>query len=206
MAKRYVTPKGIAHYPHLVVPNTKWKEQGEYSTGLILEKDDANELIQIINKVLDEAFVEAQKKTKKKLTKYYPYQPYDEETGGNKILFRFKSTASYIDKTTNQLVSKRIPLFGADGHPIAPKSIYSGSVIRVNFSMKDYSNPALNTIGVSLYINAVQILKLVTSNNDGTVFGFEAEKDRLKVEESSRLDEASNVADSSSEDDDDIPF
>ena len=45
------TPKGIALYPWLSTPDTKFSEEGEYKVNLVLSKEDAQPIVDEINRV-----------------------------------------------------------------------------------------------------------------------------------------------------------
>ena len=45
------TPTGVAQYPWLSKADTKWNEEGEFKTNLILSEADAEPLIKTISDV-----------------------------------------------------------------------------------------------------------------------------------------------------------
>jgi len=44
-AERFVSPKGIASYPYLTNPDTKFNPDGEYKVSLIVAGDEASKII-----------------------------------------------------------------------------------------------------------------------------------------------------------------
>ena len=60
--KNIVTPKGVLVFPHLKSPDTKFDENGVWKTGLRLAGAEAQKLIAIIDKEIDESVTEASEK------------------------------------------------------------------------------------------------------------------------------------------------
>lgn len=166
---RVTSPKGIARYPWLTKPNTKFDPDGKYSVDLILTEEEAAPFIEMIDKLIDEAFNDAvndpkHKKIARKLTKYYPYKKEEDEEGnetGN-VVVKFKKKATYKDKETGNISHFTIKFFDAKGKPIQNLTeLFGGSIIRVNASPSVIVSPAGNTplAGISLNINAVQVIE-----------------------------------------------
>ena len=49
MNKTFTTEKGVAYYPYISAPDTKFDEQGHYKVNLCLPKEDAKPVIELIN-------------------------------------------------------------------------------------------------------------------------------------------------------------
>jgi hypothetical protein len=92
------------------------------------------------------------------------------ETG--MVEFRFKTNAqANINGEVRKFV---VPLFDSVGNPVKC-SPWGGSQIRVNFSPIPFYNAVGNGLaGVSLRLNAVQVIKLVSGSGDAKSYGFEA--------------------------------
>jgi hypothetical protein len=136
---KYVSPKGVAGYPKLIKPDTKFKADGEYSTSLTMDKKDAEAFISQI----EEAYVEefGQKAVAK------ANYPFKEEEG--KVTFKFKS------KNKPKLYdSKGKPILNAEDLNIGSGSVLSvaGAISCRAVSGKNYA---------TLYMNQVQLIKLV---------------------------------------------
>ena len=165
-ANTFTTPKGIAQYPHLSKPDTKFSEPGDYKVHLILSAEEAVPIIEQINAAFaDNMQAELKKQGKKELKAANP--PYMEELGddgqptGN-VIFKFKSTAAY-----------KPAIFDAKGKPMMESNIWGGSEIRVNSTIGAYYVATVG-VGVALRIRAVQVIRLVEGSADGaTRFGFE---------------------------------
>ena len=163
----FTTPQGVAQYPWLSKPDTKFSEEGDYKVNLILSKQDAIPILKQINEVYAENYEKELKKAKGAEIKKAP-PPYLEElneTGeptGN-IILKFKSKAAY-----------KPAIFDAKGIPMIDSNIWGGSEIKINGSAAPYFTPLIGA-GVSLRLRAVQVIQYVEGGS-GTAdrFGFEA--------------------------------
>lgn len=193
------TPVGVAVYPRLNQPDTKFNAAGTYSVKLVLSAEDAAPLMEAIEKVADEAYENAKAsleakleeakaaekpKVKKKLEKLekgdLPFAPeYDDEGNetGN-FVFSFKTNASYVDKKTKKTVQREVTMFDAKGKKLEGKkrpSIWGGSKLSVAYMLSDFYNAATDNAGCSPRLNAVQIVELVSgSGGNAASYGFGA--------------------------------
>jgi len=93
--ERVVSPKGTAQYAWLTQPDTRFDPVGHYKTNLIVKADEAQTLIQAIDKALEQSATLAKESTKNKKPKQAPL-PYIEEIDeeGNttdNLIFKFKT-------------------------------------------------------------------------------------------------------------------
>jgi hypothetical protein len=181
-AIRMVTPTGLAHYPWLTEPDTKFKPEGEYHTGLILTVAEAEPLIEKLTQMTDEYFAnaynEAKPNIKKKMVKHFPWEHQCDDNGnetGN-IIMKFKTSAQFSDKKTGEVITKTLPVFDAYG-AATTKSVWGGSKIVINFTPAGFSMPSTGMTGFTLYLNAVQVLEFAAGSGGGSSddFGFKAE-------------------------------
>tara|TARA_R110000764_G_scaffold65147_1_gene136645 strand:- start:1236 stop:1916 length:681 start_codon:yes stop_codon:yes gene_type:complete len=159
------TPTGVALYPWLTKPDTKFNEEGEYKVNLVLSKEDAQPLLKVINSVFEENLKEEIKKQKKKdiKTANPPYSEQFDDDGkptGN-LIFKFKSKAAY-----------KPAIFDAQNNPMVDPPVWGGSEIKVNAGLYPYASP-LYGAGVSLKIRAVQVIRLVEGSEGASRFGFD---------------------------------
>ncbi len=159
------TPTGVALYPWLSKPDTKFSTEGEYKVNLVLSKDDAKPIVDTINEVFSENLQSEMKKKKKKELKTAnpPYQDELDDNGqatGN-VIFKFKSKAMY-----------KPALFDAKGNTMVGSNIWGGSEVRVNASVSPYFTPTVGA-GVALRLRAVQVIALVEGSEGAGRFGFE---------------------------------
>lgn len=193
------SPKGVAKFPHLNIPDTKFKAGGEYHVNVICSRADALKSIEKLEKLSTKAYDDAKAeieasiasstgekkaKAKKALEALkqgdLPVKPlYDDE--GNEtdqVAMVFKCNATYTDKQgdTKEIKPK---LFAADGSEFpAGVDIWSGSVVRASGLINPYYVPGTNMAGVSLRLSAVQVIKVNngSSGGDASRYGFEPEE------------------------------
>lgn len=96
----------------------------------------------------------------------------EEETG--KLVISAKTNATYKDKRGVER-ERTLKIFDAKGKTLknAPE-IGSGSTLKLAVTMVPYYMPKENTVGVTLYLDAVQVIDLVTfgGQRDASSYGF----------------------------------
>lgn len=135
----FVTPKGIAKYPHITEKDTGHQySSGKYDTQIILKKEDAAGLIEQLKNIAKEEFP----------AKFVPKLPFKEDEDGN-VVFKAKSEyqPALIDARGKKI--EKVP---------SGLRIRGGSVIRIAGAVNVYDK------GLSLWLNQVQILELVEDN------------------------------------------
>ena len=196
---RKTTPRGLAKWPFLSTPDTRFKDEGEYKVNLCVPEKEASKMMTFIKKMVDAEYANSLKglkpALKKKLKKHYPFGPEydkdDNETGN--IEFLFRSNASYKNKK-GDIVEMSPALFDAFGNPITKKiNVGNGSEIKINFTPSAYTMPPSmkkeGMSGVKLYLNGVQIIKLVEFGGaSAESMGFEAEEDGFEFDGSEDVD------------------
>lgn len=186
---KYVTPAGVAVYPRLNEPDTKYKKEGEYSVKLRFKPSELPaEWLAQFEALLDESF--EQKKAEliekkhgakaKSLTRRDVVQEeMDRETGEptGYVTINCKMKASGISKAGKPWSRKPV-LFDAARNTLDPApAVWGGSVLKVAGEAMTYYAPNDNIVGVTFYLNAVQVLKLVTGGGgDASSFGFGEEE------------------------------
>jgi len=197
-AVKFMTPEGTAIYPKLLAPDTKFKEAGEYQCKLRLPAEEAEAFIEkieaqlkaywpIAKAELEQRIADAktgkQKAESKKALEDMkeaekPYKPaYDDdgnETG--EYEFNIKTPASWL-KDKGKATEKRVPIkpaiFDAKGNKLTnPPEIWGGSRLVVAGEFRPFNMPI--GVGISLRLNAVQIIELSTGGGakDAAGFGF----------------------------------
>ena len=173
---KVVTPKGIAQYPWLHAPDTKFSEVGDYRTNLIISKDEAKDLISKIDTVIEEAVTLGKEKSKGKQVKQADPPYFDEvDDDGNptgNVIFKFKCKAKITTKTGETFPNKPV-VVDAKGKPVQNVNIWGGSEIKVSAELIPYFTSMVGA-GVSMRLKAAQVLKLVEGNNSS--FGFKEEE------------------------------
>jgi len=150
--------RGIAVFPHLNEPDTKFNEDGVYQTQLQLDPEASEKLITVLEKIRDDAYkAECKDKKKPKLKKAdLPFTEETDEEGeptGN-YLFRFKLPAK-----TKRGLEQRPVLVDSKVQPMV-ENIGSGSQLLIEFDPYTWFVPALG-VGMTLRLKGVQVLELV---------------------------------------------
>lgn len=190
MSKTKITPKGIALYPRLNTPDTKFDVNGVYKVDLKLDTENETDaaFIESLNELHEEAFEEAVKdavkkgefKTealaRKKIKRAdLPYFPIEDEDGEETqfIKVRFKMKAKVQSKKTGETFELKPKVFDAHKQEMTKvPGIYSGSVLRVAYKPVLWCTKQLGA-GVKLQLEAVQIIELVEgSGGDADSYGF----------------------------------
>lgn len=187
---RYVSPKGEAKYPWLKNPDYGTDQfpitQGQFKVNLLIpDNDECKELRAELDKMVDASFKDAMKKAKpevkKNLKKAPPYhEVYDED--GNEVEgvfeFRFKMNHKITSKKTGDTLELWPEVYDAKGKKVTPvPAIYGGSILKVGYVVTPYFNSAASSAGVSLRLNAVQIIDLVSGGGGNASFhGFGEEE------------------------------
>lgn len=207
--EKFRTAKGVAVYPRLNQPDTKYKPEGEYSAKIRLSEEDAAPILTRITEIMEENFknvkatllADTDPKTKGKSVVAAkalkmadaPYKKcvddQGEETG--EVEFNVKMKASYTDKKTGRVVPLKPALFDAASPPNplpASAQIWGGSLIKVAGEYNPFYTALLGA-GISLRLSAVQVIKLVSSSGgDASSFGFGGEEGGFEAEGSEFAD------------------
>jgi len=136
---KFVSPKGTAEWPWLCNPDTRYDSDGVYKTNLMVSKDDAKDIMSKAKQIFIEEFGDKSVSKAK-----WPFEV-DEQSGG--VRLKAKS-------------AKKPVLYDAKGQVIKEDlNIGNGSALKISGTMSTY-NAGGNT-GVTMYINAVQVIDLV---------------------------------------------
>src|SRR5215467_3043328 len=168
------TPRGIAIYPHLTTPDTKFNSAGEYKTGLrITDKVEEQAFLTKMLAFYDGAYLQkCQEQALKELPREMP--PWGTGKDGS-LEFKFKLKAGGVSDGESW---KNDPpkLFDSQGKLIGPDHklrIGNGSEIRIYFQLRPFY---VQKAGITLRLKAVQLIELM-DYNDAAYFGVEAEED-----------------------------
>lgn len=189
---RITTPAGIAVYPKIEKPDTKFNADGVYTIDLDLDQQDAGELTTKLTQIADAAYAaECKAKGKKALKRSdMPWK----ETEDGKIRFKFKLKAK--GGTGEKQWDQKPAIFDAKGTPIKDVNVGSGSTVKVAFEAVPYFT-AMVGHGISLRLRAVQILELhqYIAGDNFDAFGFKASDGFVKEQESVSVTEDTTDSD-----------
>lgn len=171
------TPAGIAKYPRLNTPDTKFNKNGVYKVTLVLDESDEG-VTEFKDRILaaEEASVAEATKTVKKgkqlkvadsLIKAH-LNDADEVVDG---MFEVSAkTVASGQRTDGSKWERRLPIFDAKGKRAAVK-IGGGSKLRLALSLSPYNSPTLGA-GVSLYLDAVKVIDLKEFKGEESADGY----------------------------------
>lgn len=176
--EKMVSPAGIAVWPYLNSPDTKFDNggAGEYKVSVKLTEDAAQPVIDKLQKILDQYQAEEISQNPK-VKQFTPRLPIEEEVDdqgnltGNWLL-KVKQKAQIT--TANGIVDMKVALFDAKRRPTNAE-IGGGSTLKVATTIVPYTMPSNKAVGISLRLYAVQVLNLVEggSEGDGSMFDVE---------------------------------
>lgn len=174
-AARFVSPKGIASYPYLTKPDTKFNPDGEYKVSLSVAGDAASKAIDFLLEQHEAAVAKAKKENAGKRVKESEL-PFIENDDGT-VTFKFKLKAKVTPKNGDTFEQKPA-LFDAKGKPLTGETkVGGGSVVKVSYEVVPYYT-AIAGAGVSLRLKAVQIIELKEYSGGGNAesYGFGEEE------------------------------
>lgn len=164
------SPKGIARYPYLNTPDTKFNPEGDYKVTLVLDNnDETSRFIASLYEVLEQAIAQAKKDNPGKKIKVATL-PINDEAEEGKTYINFKLKAN-VTPRNGAPFSQKPALFDTKGNPIN-EEIGDGSTIRVAFEASSFYTATVGA-GLTLRLKAVQVLSLVPIDETSfSLFGF----------------------------------
>lgn len=176
---------GTAVWAHTDSPETYEGNEIGYSIMVRLESDEKTEQFK---NALEELFNEAEEQLDKKPNRKVPMNLSVKEDKELGECFKAKTKHEFKDKTTGQLVRRKLAVFDKYGEPLpVGTKIGNGSKVQVAVTADPYVMNAKN-YGVTLRLNAVLVkdLKEYTGGGSAENYGFD-------VEAKSELDESDDV-------------
>lgn len=172
------TPKGIANYPFLNEPDTKFNPDGEYKVNLSLANNEQNQaFIKKLEGIRDKLLADHDqlKEAKAKNKKPIIQDVYEENEDGD-IVLKFKQKA-LIRTKEGKTFEKKVALFDRLGKPMTDLIGY-GSTIRVCAELSPYYMPSTKFAGVTMRLVAVKVLDLkAIGGDDASAYGFGEEEE-----------------------------
>lgn len=172
--KKMTSPTGIAVWPWLNEPDTRW-DTSEYKVTLKVNAEDAKLFIESLASVYKEGYAAHSKELNKpKLKKAnMPWSEVVDDQGNatGEVEFKFKNKSSYeYEKKT---IETRVLLVDKSNHPVEGR-VGSGSEIKIGFEPFVWYVPSMG-VGITLRLKAVQVLNLVEfgGSNASDEFDFE---------------------------------
>ncbi len=142
---------------------------GKYSITVSFPKEETEKLTEEINKAWDD-FLEKDGRDKEfNLTNFIvPTRTVNEQTG-----FVFRKKVNIISKDTNQPVKLYVPIFDSENKNCTKNvaGIGRDSKVIVSYTLIPFYMNA-NNYGVSLRLQAIQLIDLVPLSSSGSRYGF----------------------------------
>lgn len=212
--EKFTSEIGVAFHPYLDKPDTKFKDEGEFKVNMRWSAEAAEKIKAQVDEKMKEArklpeLLAAKKKNPKAtIPENSPYKDALDDNGDEtgELEFKFASTASGKSKKDGKPWSRKIKFFDAKGQPIKPISLWSGSRIRVSYTIGVYFINAKVGYGVKLYLEAVKVIEAVQgSGGSAKDYGFGEEeegytKDDMQSDDSDDADDDSNDEDNNDDD------
>lgn len=176
MKKNITTPKGVASYPHVNEPNTRFNPMGEYSCTIVVSEEDGIAFSETIGAIFDAEYEREciiRKNPKLKKSQYFPVT--QDEKG--KWSIKTKQVAK-VEAKNGDVYSFDIKLFDASGQPVKSENcrVGSGSQVKCAVEPRTWYNPSVG-FGMTLSLRAVQVIELVEGGGgNAESFGFGAEE------------------------------
>lgn len=165
-----VSPVGVADYPYLNKPDTKFNATGVYHCKLVLDYDDAEaqEFTSKLAEAADAEYQAAVKAANGKRVKQADAPFYVAEYQGRQaFIVKAKLNASGVNSKTKQPFTQAPRLFNADGSQLGENDlIFSGSKVRLNIEVVPFTSASIGS-GVSLRLRDVLVVERSKGNNAG---------------------------------------
>ena len=189
---RYTSPKGSALFARVIdvdYGTEKYPDpKGSFNITLALDEPEAQHLDSMLEEEVseahvftDNAFSELKPQSQKKLGEFkfndLGPEEYDRDgTPTGRRLFRFKTGAFY--ERNGKKLQRRVPLFDSMQQAVSLKEEPgNGSIVRVSFTCNPYFVEGQGMGGLSLYLDALQIIKLnKAGERSASDYGFGSEE------------------------------
>lgn len=174
--EQVVLGPGIAVYPHLHAPDTKFVKEGVYKLKLQQDAEQAEKSKAKIAKAFEKAKALVPDSARKAKVKPTRHEPWQEQEDGTFIFGEIKMRASGT-KDNGETWERRPALFDSKGQRLPDGTkIGGGSTVKVAVELYPYYNAKDKTYGVALWLSAVQVIDLKTwGGASAESFGFEEE-------------------------------
>lgn len=194
--KRLSTPPGIAVYPRLKTPDTKFDELGMYKADLSVPKAAAEPLMRELQ-AIHKAHTGKPAKATENTMWYMETDDAGEETGN--VVFKIRVKNRMTKK--GEIWDRRPKMFDAALKPIDVNP-WGGTRMIVSVDVYEWNSG--DKKGVSLQPAGVQILDLVSgSGPDASSMGFSAQEGYVGSYSDDDEDDTAGLSDQTAGDDDD---
>lgn len=173
--EKFTTPTGRFQYPKLIEPDTKFHAEGEYRLQVVIEAGDAQQLADSLDQLLTrhKESLKTQAPTQKFKLADLPWG-FDTIDGLPVFVVKTKMKASGVDREGKSW-SRKPALFDAKGKAVTDREslrdMWSGTIGRCSFLASPFYTAAIGA-GITLRLQAAQIITLVQGGGDASSHGF----------------------------------
>jgi len=173
--------KGKSLWAKVFEPDTRFVDDGEYSTSVIVPEAEAAEVCEQLESLIDDEYnkvVKEKPQLKATLSKRPVTEPdYDQdgnETGN--VVFKTKLKAKIRGKN-GQVYSQKVNVVDAKRNPMSGDQLVgNGSLVKVAVEPVTYVMQSTKQVGVSLRLKAMQVIDLVEHGSSSTDSIFQEEE------------------------------
>lgn len=226
--KKFTTPRGELFFPKIVSADTKFKTEGEYTANILLDPETEafarfKEKLDTywdevgapwVEEALESKKAAARTRLKEKMVFHPFFSPHLDKEGNETdlVIVKTKMTASGTTKAGKSWSRKPV-IFDSLARPVKLKQDpWLGTTAKVSFAPLPFLMDATGMYGLSLRLEAVQIIQLVSGDSqnaedygfdeeEGDFQGYDSDED-VSDTDSDDVDTQGSVA----EDDDDGDF
>jgi|TARA_R110000764_G_scaffold7176_1_gene25846 hypothetical protein len=199
----FLSPKGRTEWLKCFKADTKFDIDGVFGGKLIIDNNDATDLMKELDVLFEKAIDAAVEETGKTRDKIRTTDPYEvnQETGDVSLKFKLKAK---VTTKSGDVFSQKPIVVDAKRQPITKEiPLWNGSLVRVGYQVIPYYT-SLAGAGLSLRMKSVQILEAIEGANEATTIfseeeGYSFDPDAAVANMQDESEEVGEFAD-------DIPF
>ncbi len=172
--------KGKSLWAKVFEPDTRFVDDGEYSTQVIVPEADAAQVCEQLEGLIDEEYnklVKEKPQLKATLSKRPVTEP-DIDQNGNEtgnVVFKTKLKAKIRSKS-GQVYNQKVNVVDAKRTPMnGDQLVGNGSLVKVAVEPVTYYMASSKQVGVSLRLKAMQVIDLIEHGTPSTASIFEEE-------------------------------
>lgn len=185
MNNNFISVKGTALFPHLRTPEEYQGSEIGYTIKLSPSAEDVIKMEKVLRNELAKAAT-LPEFSGKGLDSEDAYIGKG-ETNNGEVFFKFKTKASYINRN-GERVERKVPIFDTEGNMIPDDvNVGHGSIVRVAYTPRPYYK-SKRIKGITLYLNAVQVIQLKSFTQGADSFGFDTEGGGFVVDTNTNSD------------------
>lgn len=170
----FVTPVGELKYPHITRPDTRYVTTGVYQTKICIDLEDAQELIALAEKVVNDEFarIDTQKSADYTIKPVFEPEYNEEGEPTGRVEFKCKLNA-VVTPREGEPFNQTVSVVDENEVPLT-ESVWGGSMAQIKGQLFPWVNAAQKQVGVTFRMRGVKVLDLVTGGESQWNTGFDA--------------------------------